>query len=222
MNLAKYIDHTLLKATATKNEIQTLCSEAIHHQFYSVCVNGCYVEYASELLKDKKVKVAAVVGFPLGAMDADSKVCEAKSCIEHGADEIDMVMNVSLLKSGCYMKVADEIEAVKKAIGNHVLKVILETCYLTKEEIIVACQMVVRAKADFVKTSTGFGIGGAEIEDVMLMSEVVGEAAEVKASGGIREYETALKFVEAGATRLGTSSGVAIVTHKTVKDEHTY
>lgn len=222
MNVAQYIDHTLLKPTATKNQIKKLCEEAVKHDFYSVCVNGCYVEFAAELLSKRPVKVAAVVGFPLGAMDTESKVFEAKKCVENGADEIDMVINVSLLKSGCYMKVADEIRLVKEAIGDKKLKVILETCYLNSEEIIVASQMVVSGKADFVKTSTGFGIGGAKLVDVLLMKEVVGNLAEIKASGGIKDYETAVKYIEAGATRLGTSSGVAIVTKRQPKDEHTY
>ena len=222
MNVSKYIDHTLLKASATKDEIKTLCSEAALYEFYAVCVNGSYVELVSEALKDKPVKIAAVVGFPLGAMDTKAKISEAKNCVENGADEIDMVLNVGLLKSGCYVKVSDEIKAVKEAIGNTILKVIIETCYLTKEEIIVASQMVVDAKADFVKTSTGFGTGGAELEDVKLMKEVVGESAQVKASGGIRDYQTAIKFIEAGATRLGTSSGVNIVNQKQSSDEHTY
>ena len=222
MNLSKYIDHTLLKASATKDEIKTLCSEAILYNFCAVCVNGSYVEFASNNLKGKPVKVAAVVGFPLGAMDTESKVFEAKNCVENGADEIDMVLNIGMLKSGSYVKVSDEIKAVKEAIGNTILKVIIETCYLTKEEIIVASQIVVDVKADFVKTSTGFGTGGAELEDVKLMKEVVGDSAQVKASGGIRDYETAMKFVEAGATRLGTSSGVNIVNQKKSTDEHTY
>lgn len=221
MNLAQYIDHTLLKPTATKNQIKKLCEEAVEHNFYSVCVNGCFVEYAADLLSERPVKVAAVVGFPLGAMDTQSKIYEAKKCIENGADEIDMVINVSLLKSGCYLKVAEEIRLIKEAIGDKKLKVILETCYLNSEEIIVASQMVVSGKADFVKTSTGFGTGGAKLVDVLLMKEVVGSLAEIKASGGIRDYDTAMSYIEAGATRLGTSSGIAIVTKQTT-DEHTY
>ena len=168
MNLAQYIDHTLLKPTATKNQIKKLCEEAVEHNFYSVCVNGCFVEYAADLLSERPVKVAAVVGFPLGAMDTQSKIYEAKKCIENGADEIDMVINVSLLKSGCYLKVAEEIRLIKEAIGDKKLKVILETCNLNSEEIIVASQMVVSGKADFVKTSTGFGTGGAKLVDVDL------------------------------------------------------
>lgn len=222
MNIAQYIDHTLLKPTATKNQIKKLCEEAIKHNFYSVCVNGCFVEYAADLLSKRPVKVAAVVGFPLGAMDTASKVFEAKQCVKNGADEIDMVINVSLLKSGCYMKVADEIRLVKEAIGDKKLKVILETCYLNSEEIIVASQIVVSGRGDFVKTSTGFGIGGAKLVDVLLMKEVVGSLAEIKASGGIKDYETALSYINAGATRLGTSSGIAIVTQTSVEDEHTY
>lgn len=222
MNIAQYIDHTLLKPTATKDQVKELCEEAIKHQFAAVCVNGCYVEYVSQLVKNHPIKVAAVIGFPLGAMDTDSKVFEAKKCVENGADEIDMVINVSLLKSGCYMKVADEIRLVKEAIGERTLKVILETCYLNSEEIIVASQMVVSGRADFVKTSTGFGIGGAKLVDVLLMKEVVGSLAEIKASGGIRDYGTAVSYIEAGATRLGTSSGVSIVTQKQPTDEHSY
>ncbi len=211
MNIAKYIDHTLLKPTATKEQIVQLCNEAIQYQFYSVCVNGCYVELVHDYLKNHDVKVAAVVGFPLGAMETTSKVQEARNCIQNGADEIDMVLNVGLLKSGCYLEVLNEVKAIKKAIGNKILKVILETCYLTKEEIIVASQIAINAQADFVKTSTGFGTNGAVLEDVKLMKEVVCDLAEIKASGGIRDYKTAIKFIEAGATRLGTSSGIAIV-----------
>ena len=219
MNIAKYIDHTLLKATATQDQVKNLCVEATRHNFYAVCVNGCYVEYVSELLRNSQVKVVAVVGFPLGATDTESKVFEAKKCIEHGADEIDMVLNIGLLKSGCYMKVAEEIRMMKEAIGDKVLKVILETCYLTKEEIIVASQMVVSAKADFVKTSTGFGIEGAKFEDVILMKEVVGDLAEIKASGGIRDFERAAAFIDAGASRIGTSSGVLIVEESLIKKD---
>ncbi|MFD2568177.1 deoxyribose-phosphate aldolase [Pseudotenacibaculum haliotis] len=222
MKISRYIDHTLLKPAATKEQIEQLCKEAVENKFYAVCVNGSYVDFASDYLKNEEVYVAAVVGFPLGAMDTDSKACEAKNCIEKGADEIDMVLNIGLLKSGYYTKVLNDIKAVKEAIGDKVLKVILETCYLTKEEIIVASQIAVKAQADFVKTSTGFGTGGAELEDVKLMKEVVGDKAEVKASGGIRDHGTAMRFIEAGATRLGTSSGVSIVNHKKGTDEHSY
>ena len=222
MNISKYIDHTLLKPNAIKDQIENLCEEAITYQFFSVCVNGSYVAYVADRLKDTSVKVAAVVGFPLGAMDTESKIQEAVNCIQNGADEIDMVLNIGLLKSGCYIKVSEEIKTLKKAIGNKVLKVIIETCYLTEEEIIVASQMVVDAKADFVKTSTGFGSDGAKLSDVKLIKEVVGSKAAIKASGGISNYEAAIKFIEAGATRLGTSSGVNIVNQKESTDEYTY
>lgn len=222
MNVSKYIDHTLLKATATKEQIIELCKEAIQYEFYAVCVNGCYVEFVHDYLKDHDVHVAAVIGFPLGAMDAKSKVAEAKNCIANGADEIDMVLNIGLLKSGDYVAVFEEIKAIKEAIGDKVLKVILETCYLNEKEIIAASQMAVKANADFIKTSTGFGTGGAELKDVKVMKEIAGDKAAVKASGGVRDYETAVQFIEAGATRLGTSSGVNIVNQKKSSDEHTY
>lgn len=222
MEIAQYIDHTLLKPTATKNEIKKLCEEAVAHEFYAVCVNGCFVEFAANILSERPVKVAAVIGFPLGAMDTESKIFEAKKCVEFGADEIDMVINVSLLKSGCYMKVAKEIKLIKEAIGDKVLKVILETCYLNSEEIIVASQMAVSAKADFIKTSTGFGIGGAKLADVLLMKEEVGSLVQIKASGGIKDYATAMKYIEAGATRLGTSSGISIVLQNEVSEECSY
>lgn len=212
MKLNKYIDHTLLKATATKAEIQNLCKEAVKNDFYAVCVNSCFVEYAKQYLESSDVKLAAVIGFPLGAIDLESKVYEAEKAIQFGADEIDMVLNIGFLKSCDYLYVRNEIEAVKKAIGDRVLKVILETCYLTDEEIIVASQLAISAKADYVKTSTGFGSHGAELDDVRLMKEVVCDLAKIKASGGIRNKETAELFIAAGADRIGTSSGVAIVT----------
>lgn len=211
MKLNKYIDHTLLKATATKDEIRKLCKEAVQNDFYAVCVNSCFVEYAKQYLVDSDVKLAAVIGFPLGAMDLESKVHEAKKAIAFGADEIDMVINIGFLKSCDYLYVRNEIEAIKQVIGDRVLKVILETCYLTDEEIIVAAQLAINAKADYVKTSTGFGTNGAEIKDVALMKEVVCDLAKIKASGGIRNKETAEKFIAAGADRIGTSSGIAIV-----------
>jgi len=211
MKLNKYIDHTLLKATATKAEIQNLCKEAVKNDFYAVCVNSCFVEYAKQYLEGSDVKLAAVIGFPLGAIDLESKVYEAEKAIQFGADEIDMVLNIGFLKSCDYLYVRNEIEQVKKAIGDRVLKVILETCYLTDEEIIVASQLAINARADYVKTSTGFGNHGAELEDVQLMKEVVCDCAKIKASGGIRNKETAELFIAAGADRIGTSSGVAIV-----------
>ena len=211
MGLNKYIDHTILKATASSSDVQKLCEEAIEHEFYSVCVNGCYVADAKQLLQGTDVKVAAVVGFPLGAMTTAAKVFEAKEAIENGASEIDMVINVAKLKDGEFEYVENEIRQIKEAIGDNVLKVIIETCYLTDEEKVKACELSLAAKADFVKTSTGFGTDGATYEDVKLMKSVVGDNAKVKASGGVRDKETAEKYVELGAERLGTSSGIDIV-----------
>ncbi|PMC48913.1 deoxyribose-phosphate aldolase [Streptococcus sp. UMB1385] len=211
MGLNKYIDHTILKATASSADVQKLCEEAIEHEFYSVCVNGCYVADAKHLLQGTDVKVAAVVGFPLGAMTTASKVFEAKEAIENGASEIDMVINVAKLKDGEFDYVENEIRLIKEAIADNVLKVIIETCYLTDEEKVKACELSLVAKADFVKTSTGFGTGGATYEDVKLMKSVVGDNAKVKASGGVRDKETAQKYVDLGAERLGTSSGIEIV-----------
>ena len=211
MGLNKYIDHTILKATASSADVQKLCTEAIEHEFYSVCVNGCYVADAKQLLQGTDVKVAAVVGFPLGAMTTAAKVFEAKEAVENGASEIDMVINVAKLKDGEFDYVENEIRLIKEAIGDNVLKVIIETCYLTDEEKVKACELSLVAKADFVKTSTGFGTGGATYEDVKLMKSVVGDNAKVKASGGVRDKETAQKYVDLGAERLGTSSGIEIV-----------
>lgn len=211
MGLNKYIDHTILKATASSSDVQKLCEEAIEHEFYSVCVNGCYVADAKHLLQGTDVKVAAVVGFPLGAMTTAAKVFEAKDAVENGASEIDMVINVAKLKDGEFEFIENEIRQIKEAIGDNVLKVIIETCYLTDEEKVKACELSLAAKADFVKTSTGFGTGGATYEDVKLMKSVVGDNAKVKASGGVRDKETAQKYVDLGAERLGTSSGIDIV-----------
>ena len=211
MGLNKYIDHTILKATASNADVQKLCAEAIEYEFYSVCVNGCYVADAKHLLQGTDVKIAAVVGFPLGAMTTAAKVFEAKEAVENGASEIDMVINVAKLKDGEFEYVENEIRQIKEAIGDNVLKVIIETCYLTDEEKVKACELSLAAKADFVKTSTGFGTDGATYEDVKLMKSVVGDNAKVKASGGVRDKETAQKYINLGAERLGTSSGIDIV-----------
>ncbi len=211
IQLADYIDHTLLKATATEAQIRTLCREAMTHRFKAVCVNGCWVPLALAVLDQSVVKVATVVGFPLGAMTTEAKVDEAKDAIQNGADEVDMVMNVGWLKSGYDTKVQLEMGLIKEAIGDKVLKVILETCYLTNDEKRKACELAVRAGADFVKTSTGFGTGGATFEDVRLMKSVVGDNALIKASGGIRDRETALKYIDLGVSRIGTSSGPILV-----------
>ena len=207
MALADFIDHTNLKPTAIVAEIQKLCKEAKTYGFYAVCVNGCHVSIAKETLRNTPVKVAAVVGFPLGAMSTKSKVFEAKDCIENGADEIDMVINIGWLKSEMYDAVREEINTIKQAIGDKILKVIIETCYLTDSEKEIACTLAVEAHADFVKTSTGFGTGGATVEDVKLMKRIVGENAKIKASGGVKNKEMALQYTALGVSRIGTSSG---------------
>lgn len=212
MEIHKYIDHTLLKATATSAQIKTLCAEAKKHNFYAVCVNGSYVSLAKEELKGTNVKVAAVIGFPLGAMTTDAKVFEAKNCIENGASEIDMVINVGKLLEGDVEYVEKEISLVKEGIGDNILKVIFENCYLTKEQIQKVSELALNVGADFIKTSTGFGTGGATLEDVQLMKDVVKDKVQIKAAGGIRDITTAKKYIEMGVTRLGTSSGVALVT----------
>ena len=211
MKLEKYIDHTLLKPTATKEDIRKLCDEAKTYEFHAVCVNSCYVDLASEELKDTGIKVAAVVGFPLGAMATEMKMAEAAYCIEKGADEIDVVMNIGWFKSGDYDRVQNELTHIKNTIDEAVLKVIIETSYLTDEEKFKATQLVVASGADFVKTSTGFGGGGATFEDVELMKKAVDNKILIKASGGIRDRETAVRYIEMGVARLGTSSGVKII-----------
>lgn len=211
MKLNQYIDHTLLDPTATPNAIEILCQEAIKHKFYAVCVNGCYVSLAKKLLTNSEVSVAAVVGFPLGANTKRTKLFEAKQCIADGADEIDMVINLGLLKAKYYDAVENEIHAIKKAIDDSVLKVILENCYLTKDEIKIASQLSINAGADYIKTSTGFGNGGAIVEDVNLMKEVAKHHIKIKASGGIRDYDTAVKYIKLGVERIGTSSGIKII-----------
>ena len=214
MNLNKYIEHTLLKQDATKAEITKLLDEAIQYDFLGVCVNPCNVKYAKEYLKNSDVKVVTVIGFPLGQSTKEVKILETIDAIKNGADEIDMVINVGLLKDKAYGAIVDEISAIKGACQGHNLKVILETDLLTQDEIKKACELCIEAKADLVKTSTGFvknGVG-AKAEDVALMFNTVKDAGmQVKASGGIRDKEAALKMIEAGAVRLGTSSGVKIV-----------
>ena len=214
MNLNKYIEHTLLKQDATKAEITKLLDEAIQYDFLGVCVNPCNVKYAKEYLKNSDVKVVTVIGFPLGQNTKEIKILETIDAIKNGADEIDMVINVGLLKDKAYDAIVDEISAIKGACQGHNLKVILETDLLTQDEIKKACELCIEAKADLVKTSTGFvknGVG-AKAEDVALMFNTVKDAGlQVKASGGIRDKEAALKMIEAGAVRLGTSSGVKIV-----------
>ncbi|KPU63408.1 deoxyribose-phosphate aldolase [Thermococcus sp. EP1] len=213
MNIAKYIDHTNLKSYATKEDIIKLCEEAKKYGFYAVCVNPYRVKLAKEHLKGTDIKVASVIGFPLGATPTEVKVFEAKKALENGADELDMVINIGALKDKDYEYVKKDIEDVTKVAHEKgaIVKVIIETCYLTEEEKEIACKLAVEAGADFVKTSTGFGTGGATIEDVKLMRKIVGEKVGVKAAGGIRTYKQAIEMIRAGANRIGTSSGVKIV-----------
>ena len=206
----KLFDHTILKADAGKDAVKKICKEALEHGFMSVCVNGYYTSYVAELLSGSDVKVCTVVGFPLGQMSPKAKAMEAKLAVEDGAEEVDMVINVGALKDGDYQLVLEDIKEVKAACGNALLKVIIETCLLTDEEKVKACQLSVEAGADFVKTSTGFSTGGATTKDVALMRKTVGANVGVKASGGIRDKETAQKMIEAGASRLGTSATIAI------------
>ena len=209
--LASYIDHTLLKPDATRAQLEQLCAEAAEHQFSTVCVNGSRVELAYSLLEDCDVQVCTVVGFPLGAMDADAKRYETEVAVDLGASEIDMVMNVGRFKDGEHDYIVREIRDVVEAADDRVVKVILETCLLTNDEIAKACKLVTQAQAHFVKTSTGFGNAGATLEHVRLMRETVGQFAGVKAAGGVRNADEARAMIEAGATRIGTSNGVAIV-----------
>lgn len=208
MKINQYIDHTNLKADATFDQIKKLVDEAVENDFYSVCVNSSYVKFIRDYNKD--IKIAAVVGFPLGAMTNDAKVFEAKEAIRDGACEIDMVINVGRLKSEDYFYVEDEIRAIKEAIGDNVLKVIIETCLLTEDEKIKACKLALNAGADFVKTSTGFSTGGATVADIKLMKEAVEGKIKVKASGGIHTREEALALIEAGADRIGASKSIDI------------
>lgn len=210
--LAKYIDHTLLKPQATSNQIISLCKEAKQYGFASVCVNSCYASLVSSELRDTDVATCCVIGFPLGACSTDVKAYEADSAVRSGAEEIDMVVNVGAVKEGKWAYVESDIEAVVKAIdGRAKLKVIIEACLLTDEEKKLACQAAVSAGADFVKTSTGFSTGGATVADVRLMRETVGPEVGVKAAGGVRTYEEAIALIEAGASRLGASAGVRII-----------
>jgi deoxyribose-phosphate aldolase len=215
MELNRYIDHTLLSASATESDILKLCDEALKYNFYSVCVNSCYVTIAKQALGRSDVKICTVVGFPLGAMSTEAKVYEAAKAIEQGANEIDMVMNIGRLKSKNHVAVLKDISAVKRAIGFTPLKVILEISELSKNEIIKACEICIDAKADFVKTSTGFSKSGATLTAIKIMKKSVKGLLEIKASGGIRDAETALKYIDVGVTRIGASSGVAMMENQT-------
>lgn len=207
----KLFDHTILKADATRKDVKRVCDEAMAYSFCSVCVNSYYVPYVANLLHGSDVKICSVVGFPLGAMSTRAKALEAKIAVMDGADEIDMVINVGALKDRDYSVVLEDIKAVKEACGEHILKVIIETCLLTDDEKVKACELAKEAGADFVKTSTGFSSAGVKVEDVRLMRETVGPDMGVKASGGIHDKEFAKELVDAGANRLGTSATIEIV-----------
>ena len=208
---SKYFDHTILKADATEKEIINLCEEAKKYNFASVCVNPCYVKKCVEILKETDVDVCTVVGFPLGSMTTESKLFETEQALKDNADEIDMVINIGKLKDKDYDYVKNEINLLKKACGNKILKVIIETCLLTDEEKIKACELSKEAGADFVKTSTGMSKAGAKKEDIILMKKVVGNDLGVKASGGIKDLNSAKIMIDAGATRIGCSSTVNIM-----------
>ena len=211
MKLNKYIDHTILKPETTQEQVEKILSEAKEYDFASVCVNPTWVSLAADSLKDSDVKVCTVIGFPLGANTSAVKAFETKDAIANGADEIDMVINVGALKAGNDALVLDDIKAVVDASGDKLVKVIIEACLLTDDEKVRACQLSKEAGADYVKTSTGFSTGGATVADVALMRKTVGPDMGVKASGGARSYEDAIAFIEAGASRIGASSGVAIM-----------
>ncbi|MEJ8751937.1 deoxyribose-phosphate aldolase [Lagierella sp. ICN-221743] len=211
MDLNKMIDHTILKADAKREDVLRYCKEAREYDFMSVCVNSCHVKTVKKELEGSDVKVCCVVGFPLGAMATEAKAFETKYCVDNGADEIDMVINIGALKDKDYDLVRRDIEEVVKAANGKVVKVIIETCLLDEEEKKKACEIAKVAKADFVKTSTGFSTGGAKVEDIKLMKSVVGDELKVKASGGVRTKEDAINMIDAGADRIGASSGINIV-----------
>lgn len=220
MTINKYIDHTLLKPESTQTQIDKLIAEAAEHQFASVCVNPTWVAYAADALKETDVKVCTVIGFPLGANTSNVKAFETKDAVANGADEIDMVINIGQLKSGQYDAVEADIRAVVEASGDKLVKVIIETCLLTDDEKVKACQLAVAAGADYVKTSTGFSTAGANVADVKLMRETVGPNIGVKAAGGARSFADAEAFIKAGATRIGTSAGLAIVNGETADSSY--
>lgn len=211
MNYNKMIDHTVLKADTPLETVKRICDEAMEYGFASVCINPCHVAYCADYLKDSDINVCTVIGFPLGANTSAVKAFETKDAIANGADEIDMVMNIGALKDKNYDLVRDDVKAVVEAANGTLVKVILETCLLTEDEIKKACELCVEAKADYVKTSTGFSTRGATIEDVRIMKEAVHGKAKVKAAGGVRTPEDMVKIVAAGADRIGTSAGCSLV-----------
>jgi deoxyribose-phosphate aldolase len=211
MSIAEHIDHTQLNPAATEDDIRRLCQEALEFHFKAVCVSGSRLKLARELLSGSGIQLAAVVGFPHGNACTAAKCCEAAAYVKSGADELDIVLNIGWIRSGNEGKVGEELKRLRNTAPQVVLKLILETCYLEENEKIRACQLACEAGWDFVKTSTGFGPVGATLADVKLMKDTVGHAMQIKASGGIRDYATALTYLEAGASRIGTSSGPAIV-----------
>ena len=221
MKYSSYIDHTLLKADASEKEIKQLCKEAIKYEFFSVCINPCFIKLAKRYLKNTPVKVCSVIGFPLGANDTKVKVYEAKQAIKDGADEIDVVINVSKLKDKKYKYIEKELESiVKVSRGKAIVKVIIETCLLTKEEIKVACEILYASGVDYIKTSTGFSKYGARVEDVEYIKELCRDKVRIKASGGIKDLFTMKSLIGAGATRIGTSNGVKIMEEIEEKDPY--
>ncbi|HAV92237.1 TPA: deoxyribose-phosphate aldolase [candidate division WOR-3 bacterium] len=211
MKINRYIDHTLLKAEQTDSDISLLCGEAVKYEFYSVCVNPCWVSSAKNFVKHSNVKVVSVVGFPLGANRMEVKMREAVIAVEDGADEIDMVMNIGEFKSGNYESVLNEIIGVREAVSGKILKVIVETSLLTENEKAKALEIVIKSKADFIKTSTGFSTGGALVSDIELFHRLSSGKVKIKASGKIRDYKTAEAMIKAGASRIGTSSSILIM-----------
>lgn len=220
MLINKFIDHTILKAVATKEDVKKICDEAIQYDFKSVCINPANVALAKELLEDSDVLVCTVIGFPLGANTKEIKALETLDAIRNGADEIDMVINIGKAKEHDFDYIEDEIKLVVASAAGKTVKVIIETCYLTDEEKVECCLAAKRANATFVKTSTGFGTGGATASDIRLMREAVGEEMGVKASGGVRSLEDLESMVEAGASRIGASSGVAIMENSVSKSDY--
>lgn len=219
MDYSKYIDHTFLKAEATKFDIDKIISEAKQYGFKTICVNSSWVSYAKKQLAGTVVGITSVIGFPLGAMSTKAKAFEAKNAIKDGADEIDMVINVGKLKDNDKNYVLDDIKAVKKAIKKKTLKVIVETALLTEEELIRVCQIVLESGAEFIKTSTGFSTRGATFQDVKIMKEMVGDKIQIKAAGGVKTFEDMQKMIEYGATRIGTSSGVKLLEGQKIDGE---
>lgn len=220
MKIARYLDHTLLSPNATESDILKVCQQGLDYDFRAVCISGCWVERCVSLLAGSNVLVAAVVGFPHGTSAPAVKCREAETNFKNGAGELDMVVNIGWLLSGASQEIEKELKMVRDAVPQGVLKLILETCYLNEEQKRLACQLALQAGWDYVKTSTGFGPGGATLEDVRLMKSEVGNAMGVKASGGIRDYATARSYLQAGATRIGTSSGPAIVQGEIQSDVH--